>query len=135
MLTQTELVLPEAANHYGTLFAPTGLALLGKMAFLVATRFTRQTYVMASATNIEFLKPAPIGSLLQFTARVTRVGRCSLTANVVATFDVAPGQKADEVLRGDFELVAVDAHGKPCAIVANAEAAPTSPPSSIPSKS
>jgi hypothetical protein len=32
-LTLTERVLPEQANHYGTLFGPDGLALLGKAAF------------------------------------------------------------------------------------------------------
>ncbi len=115
-LTQTELVLPEQTNHYGTLFAPHGLALLGKMAYLVATRYTRQPVVMAAADRIQFLKPVPAGAVLRFTARVTRVGRTSLTARVAACLDAAMPTGADDALRGDFELVAVDAAGRPCAI-------------------
>ncbi len=116
VLTLTELVLPEQANHYGTLFGPKALALLGKAAFLVATRLTRQSVVMASARQIEFLRPIPVGAVLSLTARVTRVGRCSMTVGVVACFDAAPGTRPDEVLRGEFEMVIVDEAGRPCAI-------------------
>ncbi|MGC4075923.1 MAG: acyl-CoA thioesterase [Rubrivivax sp.] len=117
-LTLTELVLPERANHYGTLFGPYGLALLGKAAYLVATRFTRQAIVMAAASRVEFLKPAPVGSVLRVEARIARVGRSSLTATVVASFDAAPGTQAEQALLGSFEMVAVDEHGRPTAVLA-----------------
>jgi acyl-CoA thioesterase YciA len=106
-----ELVLPEQTNHYGTLFAPNGLALLGKAAFLVAARFTRQPMVMAAASGIEFRQPVPVGALLQLQARITRTGRSSLTASVHASLDGAPN-----VLHGSFEMVAVDADGRPVPI-------------------
>ncbi len=112
-LVLTELVLPEQANHYGTLFGPNALALLGKAAFLVATRYTRQSIVMAAAKAIEFVQPVPVGAVLKIHSRVVRTGRSSLTARVIACFDTAPGVRADEVLRGDFEMVAVDAQGRP----------------------
>ncbi|TNY11159.1 acyl-CoA thioesterase, partial [Escherichia coli] len=83
-LVLTELVLPEQSNHYGTLFGPNGLALMGKAAYLVATRFTRQAIVMVGANRIAFQRPAPVGALLRIDARITRVGRSSLTAQVVA---------------------------------------------------
>ncbi len=112
-LTLTELVLPEQSNHYGTLFGPNALALLGKAAFLVATRYTRQSIVMAAAKGIDFVQPVPVGAVLKLHGRITRTGRCSLTARVIGCFDAAPGVVADEVLRGDFEMVAVDAQGRP----------------------
>ena len=121
-LTLTELVLPEQSNHYGTLFAPNGLALLGKTAFLVATRFTSQPVVMVAANGIEFLQPIPVGSVLKLHAQVTRVGRSSLTAQVVGHFDAAPGTRPQEALRGKFELVSVDAQGRPVAVTPPAEA-------------
>lgn len=119
-LILTELVLPEQSNHYGTLFGPNGLALLGKAAYLVATRFTRQAIVMVGANRIEFLRPAPVGALLRIEARISRVGRTSLTARVVVSFDTAPGTRAEAVLSGDFEMVAVDAHGRPTPVTAPA---------------
>ena len=112
----TELILPAQANHYGTLFGPNALALLGKAAFLVAARFTRQSVVMAAARQIDFLSPVPVGALVDFRARVTRVGRTSLSVQVVASFDSAPGTRPDEVLRADFEMVAVDELGRPCQV-------------------
>ena len=112
----TELILPAQANHYGTLFGPNALALLGKAAFLVAARFTRQSVVMAAARQIDFLSPIPVGALVDFRARVTRVGRTSLSVQVVARFDSAPGTRPDEVLRAEFEMVAVDELGRPCPV-------------------
>jgi acyl-CoA hydrolase len=111
-----ELILPQQANHYGTLFGPNALALLGKAAFLVAARFTRQSVVMAAARQIDFLAPIPVGSLVNVHARVTRVGRTSLSVQVVATFDCAPGTRPDEVLRAEFEMVTVDELGRPCPV-------------------
>ena len=115
-LELTELILPQQANHYGTLFGPNALALLGKAAFLVATRYTRQSVVMAAASQIEFLAPIPVGALVRVLARVTRVGRTSMSVQVTATFDTAPGTRADDVLRGEFQMVAVDELGRPTAV-------------------
>jgi acyl-CoA thioesterase YciA len=112
----TELILPAQANHYGTLFGPNALALLGKAAFLVAARFTRQSVVMAAAKQIDFLAPIPVGALVTFHARVTRVGRTSLSVQVLAMFDGAPGTRPGEVLRAEFEMVAVDEFGRPCPV-------------------
>ncbi|MEP6504287.1 MAG: acyl-CoA thioesterase [Betaproteobacteria bacterium] len=111
-----ELIVPQQANHYGTLFGPNALALLGKAAFLVAARFTRQAVVMAAARQVDFLTPIPVGSLLSLHARVTRVGRTSLSVQVVATFDAAPGTRPEEVLRAEFEMVTVDELGRPCPV-------------------
>ncbi len=115
-LELAELVLPQQANHYGTLFGPNALALLGKAAYLVAARHTRQAVVMAAAREIDFLAPIPVGTIVNVRARVTRVGHRSLSVRVVAYFDAAPGIKPDAVLRGEFEMVAVDELGRPCAI-------------------
>ena len=115
-LELTELVLPQQANHYGTLFGPNALALLGKAAYLVAARYTRQSVVMAAARQIDFLAPIPVGALVNLVARVTRVGRRSMSVQVVAAFDTAPGTNPEEVLRGEFEMVTVDEAGRPCAL-------------------
>ncbi|HEX5683442.1 MAG TPA: acyl-CoA thioesterase [Ideonella sp.] len=112
-LQLTELVLPHQANHYGTLFGPNALALLGKAAYLAAARCTRQSVVMAGSRQIDFLAPVPVGALLHLHARVSRVGTTSLTVDVRAVMDAAPGTRATEVLRGGFEMVAVDDLGRP----------------------
>ncbi|MBZ8139964.1 acyl-CoA thioesterase [Rubrivivax gelatinosus] len=122
-LTLTELVLPGQANHYGTLFGPYGLALLGKAAYLVARCRSGQSVVMAAAGDIEFLRPVPVGALLTLVARIRRVGRSSLTVGVEAWLDAAVA--AEPVLRGRFEMVAVDDHGRPAALGAGCSAPAT----------
>lgn len=112
-LTRSELVLPQHANHYGTLFGPEALAMLGKTAYLAAARFSRQAVVMAASTGIEFLQPIAVGSLLHFHARVVRLGRSSMTVDVRAALDAVPGTKPQDALRASFEMVAVDAAGRP----------------------
>lgn len=111
-LHQTELVRPQQANHYGTLFGPEALALLGKTAYLAAARFCEQPVVMAAAKGISFLAPAPVGALLHLHARVCGLGRSSMTVEVRALLDAAPGTLGTEVLRASFVMVAVDHHGR-----------------------
>lgn len=107
---RTELVLPAQANHYGTLFGPNAMALLGEAAFLAATEFCRQPVVMAAAERIDFLAPIFVGATLRINSCITRVGRSSMTVAVRAVVD------AKEVLRAEFAMVAVDAQGCPVAI-------------------
>lgn len=123
-LTRTELVLPQRANHYGTLFGPEALAMLGETAYLAATRCCGQPVVMAASRGIEFLAPIGVGTLLHLHARVVRLGRSSMSVEVRAAADAAPGTQPRELLRGSFEMVAVDAGGRPVPLACRTEAAP-----------
>ncbi|HAJ13925.1 MAG TPA: acyl-CoA thioesterase [Comamonadaceae bacterium] len=110
-----ELVLPALANHHGTLFAGQGLQLMARAAFLAARSLARREVVMAGVTGADFLSPVPVGHTLTLRAWVSRVGRSSMTVCVAGLGD-APGVPREEVLKGVFEMVAVDGHGRPCAI-------------------
>jgi acyl-CoA thioesterase YciA len=110
-----ELVLPVHANHRGTLFAGQGLQLMTKVAFLAARGLAQREVVMAGVTRVDFLSPVPVGHQLVLRGWVGRVGRSSMTVCVSGLADV-PGIAAEEVLKGVFEMVAVDAAGRPTAI-------------------
>lgn len=110
-----ELVLPALANHHGTLFAGQGLQLLAKAAFLTARRLAQREVVMASVSGVDFLAPVPVGHQLVLRAWVSRVGRSSMTVCVTALAD-APALPLEEVIKGVFEMVAVDPSGRPVAI-------------------
>lgn len=110
-----ELVLPVHANHRGTLFAGQGLQLMAKAAFLAGRSLAQREVVMAGVTGAEFLSPVPVGHQLVLRAWVSRVGRSSMTVCVTGLADL-PGIPAEEVLKGVFEMVAVDAAGRPAAI-------------------
>ncbi|MGJ7530186.1 acyl-CoA thioesterase [Variovorax sp. GB1P17] len=110
-----ELVLPVHANHRGTLFAGQGLQLMTKAAFLAARGLAQREVVMAGVTSVSFLSPVPVGHQLILRGWVSRIGRCSMTVCVTGLADT-PGAPTEEVLKGVFEMVAVNAAGRPAAI-------------------
>ena len=110
-----ELVLPAHANHHGTLFAGQGLQWMAKAAFLAARSFAQREVVMAGVTGVDFLAPVPGGYQLVLRGWVSRAGRSSITVCVTGLAD-RPDVPAEEVVKAVFEMVAVDAAGRPVAI-------------------
>ena len=113
-----ELVLPVHANHRQTLFAGQGLQLLSKAAFIAARNFAQREVVMARVTQADFLAPVPVGRELVLRAWVSRVGKSSMTVCVSAVAQL-PRIAPEEALKAVFEMVAVDAAGRPVAIYSN----------------
>ncbi|MYM56908.1 acyl-CoA thioesterase [Thalassovita mangrovi] len=111
-----EMIFPEQANHYGTLFGGNALSLMAKAAFVAATRRARGAVVMARSDRVDFATPVRVGELLELRAEVIRTGRSSMSVAVAGEAeDMASGQRR-AVLQGRFEMVAVDAAGRPRAI-------------------
>lgn len=110
-----ELVLPVHANHHGSLFAGQGLQWMAKAAFLAGRGLAQREVVMAGVTGVDFLAPVPIGREMLLRAWVGRVGRSSMTVCVAGAAH-APGVPPEDALKGVFEMVAVDAKGRPVAI-------------------
>ena len=110
-----ELILPVNANHHGTLFAGQGLQMLAKTAFLAARDLAQRECLMAGVTRVDFLAPVPVGHQLTLRAWVSRIGRSSMTVCVTGLADL-PGTPPEEVMKAIFEMVAVDADGRPSGI-------------------
>ena len=108
-----EMIFPEQANHYGTLFGGNALNLLGKAAFLAASRHARCDVVMAACSHVQFDVPVKVGQALELTAQVTRSGRCSMTVMVEGMAETLATGVNQRALQGSFEMVAIDKHGKP----------------------
>lgn len=111
-----EMVFPEQANHYGTLYGGNALALLGKSAFVTASRYARCAVVMAGSENIVFEHPVQVGQLLEITGKVVRVGSSSMTVEISGIAESLQSGVRMLALSGRFEMVAVDEKGRPAAI-------------------
>ena len=111
-----DVVFPDRANHYGTLFGGNALQLMGKAAFIAATRQARQHVVMASADNMIFDEPVRVGELIECVASVARVGRSSMTVAVDLIHEDSLSGLRRSAVRGTFEMVAVDANGRPASV-------------------
>lgn len=110
-----ELVMPAHTNHHDTLFAGQGLQWMAKAAFLAARSFAQREVVMAGVTGVDFLAPVPVGYQLVLRGWVSRAGRSSMTVCVTGMAD-RPDVPAEQVVKAVFEMVAVDAAGRPVAI-------------------
>lgn len=108
-----EMVFPEQANHYGTLFGGEALALMDKAAFIAATRYCRRTVVTASSERCDFHAPVRQGELAELVATVVSTGRTSMTVEVELTREVLLTGERRLATRGRFVMVALDEHGRP----------------------
>ena len=70
---------------------------------------------MAGVTDVRFLAPVPVGHVLTLRAWVSRMGRSSLTV-CVNGLAATLGSPQEAVLQGVFDMVAVDAKGRPIPI-------------------
>jgi acyl-CoA hydrolase len=120
-----EMIFPEQSNHYGTLFGGTALSLMGKAAFVAASRRARCAVVMAASDKVDFHFPVKVGQVVELHAAVERVGRSSMTVIVdVVAETLLTGERA-LAMRGRFEMVAVDEHGHPIPIAVEAASSST----------
>ena len=111
-----ELVMPNHTNHHGNLFGGHALGLMDHAGWVAATRCARQTMVTVASDRVEFKVPVRAGQLVELVARVTRVGRTSVTVAVdMYAEEVATGQR-QLATSGSFVFVAVDDEGRPTPI-------------------
>ena len=109
----TEIVFPTQTNHYGTLFGGDALKLMGKAAFIAASRDVRKAVVMASLDRTTFHEPVRQGDLAEVLGRVVGGGRTSLTVETeLFSENLLTGERR---LCGSarFIMVAVDHDGRP----------------------
>ena len=124
-----EMVFPNQANHYGTLFGGNALKLLSQAAFLTASRFAPGHFVMAACKDVVFHRPVRLGQVLNMTGFVERVGHTSLTVVVTATVEDLCSGTCAAALDSRFEMVAVGADGRPVAL---ATSTPDTPQTATP---
>lgn len=111
-----EIVYPEDTNSQGTLFGGHALSLMDRLAFIVASRFTRMPVVTARSEKVEFRSPVKQGELVELTGTVADVGRTSLRIQIeMYREDLLTGDRS-LCTTGEFVMVAVDENGRPAPI-------------------
>lgn len=110
-------VFPNTTNHYDTLFGGTAMAMMDEVAFIAATRFSRQVMVTVSSDRIDFRKPIPAGTIVEVVARVTYVGNTSLKVGVEIYVERMYAEGRELAVHGSFTFVAIDEHKHPIQII------------------
>ena len=106
-------VFPNTTNHYDTLFGGSAMHLMDEVAFITATRFSRQKMVTVSSDKIDFKKPIPAGTIVELIGTVTGVGNTSLKVKIDVFIEEMYSDSREKAITGMFTLVAVDEHKRP----------------------
>ena len=106
-------VFPNTTNHYDTLFGGTAMHLMDEVAFITATRFSRQKMVTVSSDRIDFTKPIPAGTIIELVGIVTHVGNTSVKVKVDIYIEEMYSDHREQAITGMFSLVAIDEHKRP----------------------
>jgi acyl-CoA hydrolase len=109
-------VFPNSTNHYDTLFGGTAMHAMDEVAFITATRFSRQKMVTVSSDRIDFKKPIPAGTIIELIGKVAYVGNTSLKIKVEIYIEQMYSEHREKAITGEFTFVAIDENKKPVKI-------------------
>ncbi|GAB3332777.1 acyl-CoA thioesterase [Marivirga atlantica] len=112
----TKAVFPNTTNHYDTLFGGTALNWMDEVAFITATRYSRQKMVTVSSDKIDFNKAIPAGTIVELIGSVQKVGRTSMEVLVEVFTEEMYSENREKSISGLFTMVAIDEEKKPIAI-------------------
>lgn len=98
-------IFPGETNHYETLFGGKALLWMDEVAFIAATRFTREKVVTVSSDKVNFKVPIPTGSLVELDAQILKVGNTSLEVSVDVWKENMYSNERELALNGKFTFV------------------------------
>lgn len=110
-------VFPNTTNHYDTLFGGTAMQLMDEVAFITATRFSRQRVVTVSSDRIDFKKPIPAGTFAELIGKVTHIGNTSMQVHVEIYVEKMYSLERERAITGNFTFVAVNENKEPISII------------------
>jgi acyl-CoA thioesterase YciA len=110
------LAMPADTNPAGDIFGGWVLAQMDLAAGIVAHLRARGRVVTAALDGMAFHRPVYVGDLVSCYAKVTRIGRTSLTVTVDTYARRGRTGEEVKVTEGHFTLVAIDEQGRPRAV-------------------
>ncbi len=110
-------VFPNTTNHYDTLFGGTAMHLMDEVAFITATRFSRQRMVTVSSDRIDFTRPIPAGTIVELIGKIIHIGNTSLKVQVEIFVEQMYSENREKAVTGEFTFVAIDDNKIPVKIL------------------
>lgn len=105
------LMMPRDTNHQGTIFGGIILSHVDQAGYIEARRHGLHRWVTASIDRVDFKAPVSIGEVVEFRCRTIRLGRTSVTVQVVVDSERLDGTWA-RVTEAQLTMVSVDAEGR-----------------------
>jgi len=110
------IVMPEHANHYGTIFGGIIMSWIDIIAAMVAERHCSHEAVTVSIDKIDFISPIFIGDHVILKASVNYVGNTSMEIGVLVERENPQKQKRQKATSAYLTFVGLDKNKKPVKI-------------------
>ncbi len=112
------LLLPKDTNALGTIFGGVILSHIDLASAVEARKTAPLRYVTRAIREVEFHAPVFVGDIVNFYTETARIGRTSITVNVLVEVERWGGGQGERVTVTEAEvvLVAVGADGHPTPI-------------------
>ncbi|WP_128254896.1 acyl-CoA thioesterase [Falsirhodobacter deserti] len=115
-LHMTELMTPDMANFSGKVHGGELLKLLDRVAFSLASRYSKHYAVTLSVDQVVFKQPINVGELVTFLSAVNYTGRTSMEIGIrVEAENIRTGERR-HTNSCYFTMVAVDDDGRPVSV-------------------
>jgi len=112
-------LLPRDTNPHGTIFGGIILSYIDQAGAVVAHLHGAGRVVTVAMEKVVFHQPVRVGDLVSFYGEVVRVGRTSITIQVIVeAAPLAGGDSARRVTEAEITYVHVDERGRPMPIAA-----------------
>ena len=106
--------MPADANGNGDIFGGWIMAQVDLAGAVIPARIAKGRIATVAVNQFVFKQPVSMGDLLSFYAKVTRVGRTSVTVNVEVYAERNPADlHVVKVTEANLTYVAIDLQGKP----------------------
>ncbi len=112
-VTMTQLMAPQDANLFGSVFGGVILAAVDKIAYVCATRHACHPTVTASFDQVDFRSAIAIGEIVTLRAAVNTVGRTSMEVGVRVTAESVHGGPPRHTNSCYVTMVAIDEERHP----------------------
>lgn len=110
---QFKAIFPKSLNANQTLFGGQALEWMDEVAYITATRFTRQKMYTVKADNIEFIKPITPQSIVEVIGFVGKADKVRLTIMVEVYMEEMYGQGREKAMQAVFTFATLNENHRP----------------------
>ncbi len=113
---QFKAIFPNTLNANETLFGGQAMQWMDAVAYITATRFTRQRMFIVNTENIKFLKAVNPDSIVEVVGRIEKAELVKLKVKVEIYVEEMYGTGRIKAIEGVFVFAALDQNRKPIRI-------------------
>jgi acyl-CoA hydrolase len=105
---QYRVVFPKHLNSNGTFFGGEAMQWLDEVAFITATRYSRQRMMTVKIDNIRFIKPVMPNTIVEITGAIEKAGNVKLYIKIEVYSEDMYSQHREKAMDANFVFAACD---------------------------